>query len=43
MFDTASLIENTPKYYNIYPVLRPLYTVAMAAAEICKYCGRSFG
>ena len=40
-FPTEDFTENTGKCYKIYPVLLPLWIVAMPGKAICKYCSSS--
>jgi hypothetical protein len=42
VFQCGPNIEHS-RYYEIYFVLLPIWTVAMAVKEMCKYCGRISG
>jgi hypothetical protein len=37
------LIQNTQRYCEIYSILLPIYTIAMAVKVMCKYFGRVSG
>jgi hypothetical protein len=36
-FPATDLIENMQRYYDIYSVLLPICTVALAVKAVCKY------